>query len=84
MGNDFFKLDLLLDSKEFSATLRICKLFEKMIRPHNFDEKRVCKVGKPCLFTFLLGEPRVGRASLKGSRHQSPYSNQIARVQETI
>ena len=39
----FFKLDLLLDSKEFSAFLRIGKHFEKMILPHVFDGKRVYK-----------------------------------------
>ena len=78
VGNDFFKLDLLLDSKEFSAFLRIGKHFVKMIRRHNLDEKRVCKIGKPRLFTFRVVEPRVGRASFKPLS-----SNQVARGQET-
>ena len=38
------------------------KHFEKLISSQVFDEKRVCKVGKPCLFTSCVGEPRVGRA----------------------
>ena len=52
-----------MNSEEFSVFLPIGKHFKKMTRPHNFDEKRVCKVGKPCLFTFPVGEPRVSRAS---------------------
>ena len=61
VGNDF--LNLLLDSKESAAFLPIGKHCKKMIRPQIFDEKRVCEVGKPCLFTFCVGEPRVGRAN---------------------
>ena len=63
MRNDFFKP--LLDSKKIAAFLRIGKHFQKLIHPHDFYEKRVCKVGNPCLFTFRLGELHVGRASFK-------------------
>lgn len=35
----FLKLDLLLDTKEFAAFLRIGKYLEKMIGPHYFDKK---------------------------------------------
>ena len=55
-------LNLRLDSKEFAAFLRVSKHFEKMIQSQLFDVKRVCKVGKPCLFTSCVGDPRVGRA----------------------
>lgn len=58
----WFFLNLRLDSKEFAAFLRVSKHFEKMIRSQAFDVKRVCKVGKPCLFTSCVGDPRVGRA----------------------
>ena len=52
VGNYYYFFNLLLDSKEFAAFLQINTHFEKMIRPHNFDEKKKFKVGKPCLFTF--------------------------------
>ena len=55
-------LNLLLDSKESATFLQVGKHFEKLISSQVFDEKRVCKVGKPCLFTSCVGEPRVGRA----------------------
>ena len=55
--------NLLSDSKELAAFLQIGKHFEKMIRPQNFDEKKNCKVGKPCLFTFRVAELRVARAN---------------------
>ena len=55
-------LNLLLDSKESATFLQVDKHFEKLISSQVFDEKRVCKVGKPCLFTSCVGEPRVDRA----------------------
>ena len=58
-------LNLLLDSKESATFLQVCKHFEKLISSQVFDGKRVCKVGKPCLFTSCVGEPRVGRAKLR-------------------
>ena len=38
---NYYFLNLLLDSKDFPAFLRIGKHFEKMIRPQNFGEKTV-------------------------------------------
>ena len=55
-------LNLRLDSKEFAAFLRVSKHFEKMIRSQVFDIKRVCKVGKPCLFTSCVGDPHFFKA----------------------
>ena len=57
--NDFLNL---LDSKEFAAFLRMGKHFEKVIRSQVFDEKRVCKVGKPCLFASYAWESRASVA----------------------
>ena len=51
-------LNLLLDSKESATFLQVGKHFEKLISTQVLDEKRVCKVGKPCLFTSCVGEPR--------------------------
>ena len=62
LESDKIFFNLLLDSKDFAAFLRIGKHFQKMMRAQNFGEKTGSKVRKPRLFTFHMGEPCIGHA----------------------